>query len=229
MSIVTDPGILSERLVAAYRATIGLAYPDPAYEQFMFPTDQDPWRHEAAKSMWSCGLEIRGGLHACSVFEPEVVWPYEKHIGQIAMMLQAMLDRHDLWHGVGTPDSLTKWWDEPVSTLSGGLPYGEGWMFAIGGSPPFGGAEHFFAVLDTDGESIVSADGGQVDANGHKCVKQRRRVLQRRSDGSLWALDADGDHSPQQPGGGRRVYGVGQLPGMPFDDGVPDTIRPFTE
>lgn len=220
MSIVIDPGILSEKLVAAYRSTIGLAYPDPAYEQFLFPTDRDPWRHEAAKDMWSCGLEIRGGLYACGVDEPEVTFQYERHVGDIARMLQDMLNRHDLWHGVGTPAGLNQWWTDPVGAPSGGLPYGEGWLFAIGGSPEFGGPEHFFAVTDVDGPSIVSADGGQVNAKGQKCVKQRRRVLQRRADGSLWALDADGIHSPQQPGGGRRVIGVGQLPGLPFNDGT---------
>lgn len=229
---MVDYDVLQARIVAALRASSGLGYPDPRYGDFLFPTDRSPWRPLAARDMWSCALEVRGCLYRAKVTEPEVTRTYEPHQGAITAWLEAMCRRHGVWHDVSTPEALTAWFDAPAAP-SGGMPYDVGWLFEIGGGATpaekqaFGGELHAFVphtVLRTEdgpeGDQTIlwSTDGGQLDAKGQKCIRDRQRVLERRDDGSLWARSVDGVYSPQQPGAGRRVRTIAALPMLPFEE-----------
>jgi hypothetical protein len=160
--------------------TVGWGYGDvppgrrQAYCDLIAPNDS-PSAQKAYGKLSGCALSALGWMRCWGLSDPELWAPYRP--GRAVSDVARIALRHDAW---SKPDSMP----------------GLGDIVLVGGHSQWGGTEHVFAVVDLEGPTVRSVDGGQADSQGQAILLRERQISRRGT--QIWI-------------GSRRVMGVARV------------------
>lgn len=197
---------IRERLVALARSYAGVSVTDARqrYLDLVGPGEAPDMRaYMALPKTSGCALTVRGFWRLLGLVHRRLAPPY---VFGMAVTDCVQIGRNS--SAYVSPPELDRL-PEP------------GDMVLVGGDRlKDGGVEHVYTVIEVElvGREvhIVSIDGGQVDASGNQCIREKRRTWTRDTRGAFWDQVEQGS----DPGARarRRVMGFVNVSKLPFPE-----------
>jgi hypothetical protein len=212
------PGAIALCASAERLAGLACSVDIAKYCAFIYPHDNPCWAVAAAPTQSSCMMAVMRNLENNGAVGEGFADPYEKHSGQVGIMLVRAAKAWGAWWECSSMAGIKAYLANDAPQPTAGQMFWIGLEGANGKElPGWGGISHMFTTVDMseadlDGGTkfnlLTTIEGGSPDPKGYSIQRRHRQMVM--INGEIWMREVlqNTNGSWRVKNAGRRVYGV---------------------